>query len=225
MEAVTERYALLCQMQITHSGFAGPTDRTADWLRIEPTTSTEVLMRRNRLRLKYLASGFGILAQVQPGTSKPWFDLTDQLLSFRLKFASALAASRTALSTSHTHKYRFGNSKAKTAGLTTGALSLSLPTFSNAGTYQPGEIVKKGTKVQLAQPDYATTPPGLRWVEVPAADYVTTADAEPLTEDDSAGTYWGLLTITVSASLGTTYRLLHNHELTSPTFRLHLGQR
>ena len=229
MEKVVEKYRLLVRVEIVHDSFNTTTDRTAHWLRVEPTVATQKLMRKHRLLFRWFQRGFGIAAQTQNGVPDPipFFDLSGQALAFRLGFSSGTAPARTALATRIGTKFKFGNTKAQAAGLTAGTLSLPVPTRVNGQTYLPGEIVEEGGKNRVALPDFNVSPPAVTWKEIPVAGYVTTADVEPMANPVDLGlspSDWGLLTLDINNSLGPTYSLIWGGKLNSPTYHIHFGK-
>lgn len=229
MEKVVEKYGLLVGIEIMHDSFNTTTDRTAHWLRVEPTLATQKIMKKNRLLFRWFQRGFGIAAQLKNGVVDPipFYDLTSQSLAFRLGFASGIAPARTALATHSGTKYRFGNTRAQAAGLAAGALSLAVPALVNGLAYLPGQIVENSSKNQVAIPDFSVSPPSIGWKEIPVAGYVSTGNEEALTKPAELGmkhSDWGLLTLDINNSLGQTYSLIWGGKLNSPTFHLHFGK-
>lgn len=229
MEKVVEKYRLLVGVEIVHDSFNTTTDRTAHWLRVEPTVPTQKVMRKYHLLFRWFQRGFGLAAQTKNGVADPipLFDLSGHSLAFRLGFASGTAPARTALATHAGTRYRFGNTRAQAAGQGGGALSLNVPARVNGQTYLPGEIVEEGGKNLVALPDFSVSPPSVSWKEIPAAGYVSAADEEPLTNPAELGlerSDWGLLTLDINNSLGSTYSLIWGGKLNSPTFHLHFGK-
>lgn len=175
MESIVCKYQQLCAVDIFHHYFLDegnrifdgvndlPPDRKAyklkqynvpDWLQIEPADYTRATMHVSSLVFKKTKTGF-ILVTKTTGPDKPGADVNQLVLEFWLRWAEPDLTGHTAMpllvkTNGKPALYAFGNAVSRNNHGAYPEISLPVPPYNNARTYEPGDIVKSGTRQFVA---------------------------------------------------------------------------